>query len=133
MSAALGCTSLLSVRLSIGVDAEAIPAYLRALFESCGTKKPEGLLYTSNHNHCRRLRPSARKGHRVQSGEAERRRFEEVLETLEKERQRFDEDLKRLTAAAAYLRSLLPVRRRRRSRLRQRCTTTRRRIIRCER
>jgi hypothetical protein len=29
----------------------------------------------------------------VQSSEAERRRFEEVLKTLEKERKRFDEDL----------------------------------------
>src|SRR5215218_2714810 len=86
---------------------------------------------TSNHpNHCRRVRPSARKGHSVLSGEAERWRFEEVLETLEKERQRFDEDLRRLTAAAAYLRALLPTRRRRR-RLRQRCTASRRRILRC--
>ena len=48
----------------------------------------------------------------MQSSEAERWRFEEVLETLEKERQRFDEDLRRLTAAAAYLRALLPARRR---------------------
>jgi hypothetical protein len=48
----------------------------------------------------------------VQGSEAERQRFEEALEALEQERQRVDEDLRRLTAAAAYLRALLPIRRR---------------------
>jgi hypothetical protein len=38
----------------------------------------------------------------------EQRRFDEVLDALERERQRFDEDLKRLIVAAAYLRPLLP-------------------------
>ena len=36
------------------------------------------------------------------------RRFDEVLYELEQERQCVDEDLRRLTAAAAYLRTLLP-------------------------
>jgi hypothetical protein len=40
-------------------------------------------------------------------------RFDEVLDELERERQRVDEDLRRLTVAAAYLRALLPPRRRR--------------------
>lgn len=38
-------------------------------------------------------------------------RFDEVLDALKQERQRVDEDLKRLTAAAAYLRGYLPQRR----------------------
>jgi len=52
----------------------------------------------------------------------EQQRFNEVLDALERERQRFDEDLKRLIAAAAYLRPLLPPRRARR-----RCWARRRR------
>ena len=52
------------------------------------------------------------------------RRFDEVLDALERERQRFDEDLKRLTLAAAYLRPLLPRRRARR----RRCAPKRRRV-----
>jgi len=44
-------------------------------------------------------------------------RFDEVLDALKQERQRVDEDLKRLTAAAAYLRAHLP----------QRCHVRRRR------
>ena len=47
-------------------------------------------------------------------------RFDEVLYMLEQERKRFDEDLRRLTIAAAYLRTLLPPKRR--MRRRQRCT-----------
>jgi hypothetical protein len=39
--------------------------------------------------------------------------FDEVFDTLEQELHRADEDLRRLTAAAAYLRALLPPRRRR--------------------
>ena len=54
-------------------------------------------------------------------------RFDEVLYDLEQERQRADEDLRRLTAAAAYLRALLPARR---SVRRRRCTV-RRRWLRC--
>jgi hypothetical protein len=42
----------------------------------------------------------------------ERQRFSEVLDTLEQERQRVDEDLRRLVVAAAYLRAMLPERRR---------------------
>jgi hypothetical protein len=49
-------------------------------------------------------------------------RFDEVLDALKQERQRVDEDLKRLTAAAAYLRGYLPQRRRVR---RRRCTPRR--------
>ena len=49
-------------------------------------------------------------------------RFDEVLVTLEQELQRADEDLRRITAAAAYLRALLPARRRRA----RRCHTPRR-------
>ena len=49
----------------------------------------------------------------------ERQRFSEVLDTLEQERQRVDEDLRRLVIAAAYLRTMLPVRRRMR---RRRCS-----------
>jgi hypothetical protein len=52
------------------------------------------------------------------------RRFDEVLDALERERQRFDEDLKRLTLAAAYLRPLLP----RRPARRRRCAPKRRRV-----
>ncbi len=55
------------------------------------------------------------------------RRFDEVLDALERERQRFDEDLRRLILAAAYLRPLLP-RRRRRAR-RRRCAPGRRRVV----
>jgi hypothetical protein len=40
------------------------------------------------------------------------RRFDDVFDALEREQQRFDEDLRRLTIAAAYLRELLPQRRR---------------------
>jgi hypothetical protein len=55
----------------------------------------------------------------------EQRRFDEVLDdALERERQRFDEDLRRLTLAAAYLRPLLPWRRRRA----RRCAPRRRRV-----
>jgi hypothetical protein len=46
-------------------------------------------------------------------------RFDEVLDALNQERQRVDEDLRRLTAAAAYLRAYLPQRRHAR---RRRCT-----------
>ena len=53
-------------------------------------------------------------------------RFDEVLCMLEKERERFDEDLRRLTVAAAYLRALLP--KRRRYARRGRCTPRRRRV-----
>jgi hypothetical protein len=49
----------------------------------------------------------------------ERQRFSEVLDTLEQERQRVDEDLRRLVIAAAYLRTMLPERRRTR---RRRCS-----------
>ena len=56
----------------------------------------------------------------------EQRRFDEVLDDLERVRQRFDEDLRRLTLAAAYLRPLLP--QRRRSARRRRCTPRRRRV-----
>ncbi|MBA3472312.1 MAG: hypothetical protein H0T57_03640 [Rubrobacter sp.] len=49
----------------------------------------------------------------------ERQRFSEVLDTLEQERQRVDEDLRRLVVAAAYLRAMLPERRRAR---RRRCS-----------
>lgn len=48
-----------------------------------------------------------------------RQRFSEVLDTLEQERQRVDEDLRRLVIAAAYLRTMLPERRRTR---RRRCS-----------
>jgi hypothetical protein len=51
------------------------------------------------------------------------RRFDEVFDMLEHERQRVDEDLRRLTAVAAYLRGLLPKRRRV---LRRRCAPRRR-------
>jgi hypothetical protein len=51
-------------------------------------------------------------------------RFDEVFSTLKHERQRVDEDLRRLTAAAAYLRNLLP--KRRRHARRRRCTPRRR-------
>jgi hypothetical protein len=51
-------------------------------------------------------------------------RFDEVLDALKHERQRVDEDLRRLTAAAGYLRSLLP--KRRRHARRWRCTPRRR-------
>jgi hypothetical protein len=53
-----------------------------------------------------------------------RQRFDEVLDTLEVERRRVDEDLKRLAVVAAYLRTLLP-RRRRRVPQRRRCTPRR--------
>ena len=49
-----------------------------------------------------------------------RRRFDEALYALEQARRRADEDLRRLTVAAAYLRALLPKRKRVR---RQRCAT----------
>ena len=45
-----------------------------------------------------------------------KRRFDEVLYALEQERRRFDEELRRLSVAAAYLRTLLPKRRVRRRR-----------------
>ena len=45
-------------------------------------------------------------------------RFDEVLYELEQERLRVDEDLRRLTAAAAYLRTQLPPKRPRRTRRR---------------
>ena len=48
-------------------------------------------------------------------------RFDEVLDALERERQRFDDDLRRFAIAAAYLRALLP----RRRRARRRCTPRR--------
>ena len=48
-------------------------------------------------------------------------RFDEVLGELEEERQRVDEDLRRFAAAAAYLRALLPTRRR--GAQRRRCTS----------
>jgi hypothetical protein len=51
------------------------------------------------------------------------RRFDEVLYMLEQERKRVDKNLRELTAAAAYLRALLPERRR--SRPRMRCTPRR--------
>ena len=54
-------------------------------------------------------------------------RFDEVLRMLEQERKRFDEDLRRLTIAAAYLRALLPGRRRRTMR-RRRCTPPQRQL-----
>ncbi len=54
----------------------------------------------------------------------EQRRFDEVLDALERERQRFEEDLKRLIVAAAFLRSLLPPRC-----ARHRCWTRRRRRV----
>ena len=38
-------------------------------------------------------------------------RFDEVFDALKQERQRVDENLRRLTAAAAYLRAYLPQRR----------------------
>ena len=47
-------------------------------------------------------------------------RFDEVLYDLEQERLRVDEDLRRLAVVAAYLRPLLPPRRRRRPQ-RRRC------------
>ena len=53
-------------------------------------------------------------------------RFDEVLCMLEQERKRFAEDLRRLTVAAAYLRALLPERRRHARR--RRCTPRRRRV-----
>ena len=52
-------------------------------------------------------------------------RFDEVLHELEQERQRVDEDLRRFAVVAAYLRSLLPPRRRRRLPRRRRCTPRR--------
>jgi hypothetical protein len=55
-------------------------------------------------------------------------RFDEVLDALERERQRFDEDLRRLTAAAAYLRALLPYKGRT-TRRRLRCTPRKRRRV----
>lgn len=58
-----------------------------------------------------------------QSMQDAQRRFDEVLDALERERQRFDEDLRRLTLAA-YLRWLLPRRRARR----RRCAPGRRRV-----
>jgi hypothetical protein len=56
----------------------------------------------------------------------ERRRFEQVLYMLEQVRIRFDKDLKRLIAASAYLRPLLP---RHRRHTRRRCCTLRRRRV----
>jgi hypothetical protein len=52
-----------------------------------------------------------------------RQRFDEVLFVLEDERRRVDEDLRRLAVVAAYLRTLLP--RRRRVPQRRRCTPRR--------
>lgn len=52
-----------------------------------------------------------------------RQRFDEVLDTLEEERRRVDEDLRRLAVVAAYLRTLLP--KRRRVPPRRRCTPRR--------
>jgi hypothetical protein len=49
----------------------------------------------------------------------ERQRFSEVLGKLKQERQRVDEELRRLVVAAAYLRTMLPERRRTR---RRRCS-----------
>ncbi len=54
-------------------------------------------------------------------------RFDEVLRMLEQERKRFDEDLRRLAIAAAYLRALLPERRRS-TRRRRRCTPRQRQL-----
>jgi hypothetical protein len=54
--------------------------------------------------------------------------FDEVFDMLEQERRRFDEDLGRLTAAAAYLRTLLP-HKGRTTRRRLRCTPRRRRRV----
>jgi hypothetical protein len=42
-----------------------------------------------------------------------KQRFDEVISELEEERQRVDEDLRRFTVVVAYLRTLLPRRRRR--------------------
>ena len=50
-------------------------------------------------------------------------RFDEVLYDLEQERLRVDEDLRRFAVAAAYLRTLLPTRRR--GGRRRRCTPRR--------
>ena len=55
-------------------------------------------------------------------------RFDEVLRMLEQERKRFDEDLRRLAIAAAYLRALLPERRRPSTRRRRRCTPRQRQL-----
>jgi hypothetical protein len=52
--------------------------------------------------------------------------FDEVFDMLEQERRRFDEELGRLTAAAAYLRALLPYKGRTTRRLR--CAPRRRRV-----
>jgi len=49
-----------------------------------------------------------------------KQRFDEVISELEEERQRVDEDLRRFAVAAAYLRALLP--NRRRMPQRRRCT-----------
>ena len=48
--------------------------------------------------------------------------FDVVLRELEQERRRVDEDLRRITAAAAYLRTRLPHKRRPRRTTRRRCT-----------
>jgi hypothetical protein len=53
-----------------------------------------------------------------------KQRFDEVLREPEQERQRVDEALRRFTVVAAYLRSLLPPRRRRMLQ-RRRCTPRR--------
>jgi hypothetical protein len=58
-----------------------------------------------------------------------KQRFDEVLHELEQERRRVDEDLRPLTSVAAYLRALLPQRRRRARR--RRCTARRRTPRRC--
>ena len=52
-------------------------------------------------------------------------RFDEVLYDLEQERLRVDEDLRRLAVVAAYLRTLLPLSRRRHRSQRRRCTPRR--------
>ena len=57
-------------------------------------------------------------------------RFDEVLWMLEQERERFDEELRRLTIAAGYLRTLLPEQRRGRRLRRRRCTPPRQRRLR---
>ncbi len=53
-----------------------------------------------------------------------KQRFDEVIRELEEERQHVDEDLRWFAVGAAYLRALLP-RRRRRAPLRRRCTPRR--------
>ena len=103
-----------------------VRALLGASLGGDDSERPEALLYIQ------RQAEGVDRGEGTKSLEVTWRRLDEVFDTLEQDLQRVDENLRRLTAAAAYLRALLPPRRRRGYQRRRGCTTARR-TSRCRR